>query len=183
MNMAHKGYCTLIQQNNLTFQQDNARPYVARIAREFLNNNNIHPLDWPPYSPDLSQIEHLWGHLDGRVRQRQNSPVIPAQLRVVLVGEWDNIPIRKINSLMNSIHRRIRAVERANGGYTRYWMSSSLFCQFWFQTRTVSQRLTNTPHRKLSISIYSAWEKSQSPITPVILLQSQWKSQAHNFPW
>ena len=48
-----------LQQHNLTLQQDNARPHVARICQVFLANNNVQPLDWPPYSPDLSPIEHL----------------------------------------------------------------------------------------------------------------------------
>ena len=39
---------------NLTFQQDNARPHVARVCRDFLAKNNMIPLDWLPYSPDLS---------------------------------------------------------------------------------------------------------------------------------
>jgi hypothetical protein len=35
--------------------------------------------------------------------------------------EWDNISMRRINALMNSMHRRIRAVTDAWGGHTRYW--------------------------------------------------------------
>ena len=49
----------LVQQRQLILQQDNARPHVARLCREFLANNNIVPLDWPTYNPDLSHIEHL----------------------------------------------------------------------------------------------------------------------------
>ena len=49
-----------LQQHNLTLQQDNARPHVAGICQVFLANNNIQPLNWQPYSPDLSPIEHLW---------------------------------------------------------------------------------------------------------------------------
>ena len=42
-----------VQRHNLTFQQDNARPHVARVCRDFLTQNNVIPLDWPPYSPGL----------------------------------------------------------------------------------------------------------------------------------
>ena len=45
----------LVQQRNLILQQDNARPHVARVCQDFLANNNIAPLAWPPYSPDLTQ--------------------------------------------------------------------------------------------------------------------------------
>ena len=100
--------------------QDNARPHVARICKVFLSNNNVQPLDWPPYSPDLSPTEHLWDQLDRQVRQHQPPPATRAQLTRALVEEWNNIPIEQINALMNSMTRRIRAVTRANGGHTRY---------------------------------------------------------------
>ena len=51
----------LVQQRNLILQQDNARPHVARVCQDFLANNNIAPLAWPPCSPDLTQIEHNVG--------------------------------------------------------------------------------------------------------------------------
>ena len=60
----------LVQQRNLILQQDNARPHVARVCQDFLANNNIAPLAWPPYSPDLTPIEHMWDELDRRVRKR-----------------------------------------------------------------------------------------------------------------
>ena len=62
----------LVQQRNLILQQDNARPHVARVCQDFLANNNIAPLAWPPYSPDLTPIEHMWDELDRRVRKRRN---------------------------------------------------------------------------------------------------------------
>ena len=66
----------LVQQHQMTFQHDNARPHVARVCQDFLANNNIVPLDWPPYSPDLSPIEHLRDELDRRVRRRRNTPTL-----------------------------------------------------------------------------------------------------------
>ena len=40
----------VVQQHNLTLQQDNARPHVARICQVSLANNSVQPLDWPPFS-------------------------------------------------------------------------------------------------------------------------------------
>ena len=34
-----------LQKHNLTLQQDNARPHVARICQVFLANNNVQPFD------------------------------------------------------------------------------------------------------------------------------------------
>ena len=123
----------LVQQRNLILQQNNARPHVARVCQDFLANNNIAPLAWPPYSPDLTPIEHMWDELDRRVRKRRNSPPPPpppatlAQLRNALIDEWNNIPMRTVNALVNSIQRRIRAATQqegvgggGGGGHTRY---------------------------------------------------------------
>ena len=83
----------LVQQRNLILQQDNARPHVARVCQDFLANNNIAPLAWSPYSPDLTPIEHMWNELDRRVRKRRNPPATLAQLRNALIHEWNNIPM------------------------------------------------------------------------------------------
>ncbi|GFS49342.1 transposable element Tc3 transposase [Trichonephila clavipes] len=42
------------------FQQDNARPHVARIVQRFFINHQIELLPWPARSPDLSPIENMW---------------------------------------------------------------------------------------------------------------------------
>lgn len=95
-------------------------PHVARVCQQFLTNSNIHPLDWPAFSPDLSPIEHLWDKLDRRVRTRPNAPTNHVQLTHALHEEWNNIPMAMINTLVNSMHRRIRAAKAAHGGHTRY---------------------------------------------------------------
>jgi hypothetical protein len=74
-----------VQQHHLIFKQDNVRPHVARFCQDFLANHNINPLDWLPYSPDLSPIEHLWDEMDRRVRGRRNAPDTLDQLRAALM--------------------------------------------------------------------------------------------------
>ncbi|KFM73143.1 Transposable element Tcb1 transposase, partial [Stegodyphus mimosarum] len=41
------------------FQQDNARPHVARIVQEFFVNRQIELLPWPARSLDRSPIENM----------------------------------------------------------------------------------------------------------------------------
>ncbi|GFU52418.1 transposable element Tcb1 transposase [Trichonephila clavipes] len=42
------------------FQQDNARPHVARIVQRFFTNHQIELLPWLARSPDISPIENMW---------------------------------------------------------------------------------------------------------------------------
>ena len=39
--------------------QDIARPHVAGMCRQFLDDEAIDVIDWPSRLPDLNSIEHL----------------------------------------------------------------------------------------------------------------------------
>ncbi|GFU44519.1 transposable element Tcb1 transposase [Trichonephila clavipes] len=51
------------------FQQDNARPHVARIIQRFFVNHQIELFPWPALSPDLSPIESTWSMIAQRLTQ------------------------------------------------------------------------------------------------------------------
>ncbi|UYV75492.1 SETMAR [Cordylochernes scorpioides] len=50
---------------NALYQQDNARPHTARISQQVLQD--VQMPTWPPYSPDLSPIEHVWDIIGRRL--------------------------------------------------------------------------------------------------------------------
>ena len=62
------------QRTNMTFQQDNARPHVARLTMNLLRHANVLVMAWPSMSPDLSPIEQVWDQMDPRLRQQPNQP-------------------------------------------------------------------------------------------------------------
>ena len=48
------------QANNLTFQQDNARPHVARVVRDYLTQQNVDLLPFHPIFHPLSMFGMKW---------------------------------------------------------------------------------------------------------------------------
>jgi transposase len=94
----------VIDRQRELFQQDNARPHTARLTMDYLEQNDINVLPWPSKLPDLNPIEHLWDHLDKRVRQRQPPPQTLDQLCQMLQQEWRTIPRNNVRKLIESMH-------------------------------------------------------------------------------
>jgi hypothetical protein len=102
------------------FQQDNARPHVAREVVAYFNHYNIPLLPWPARSPDLSPIEHVWDIIGRQVRRNQQNIATEDEMWVAVERAWTNIPQHVIQTLFDSMPRRLAAVINARGGYTRY---------------------------------------------------------------
>ncbi len=109
-----------IHDHHLMLQHDNARPHVARICPQFLEDETNLVLAWPAYSLDMSIIEHVWDALDQRIRQHVPVPANIQQVHTAIEEEWTNIPQATINNLINSMRSRCVALREANGGHTRY---------------------------------------------------------------
>lgn len=105
---------------NFLFMQDNARPHVANVVMDYLSEVDIRTLEWPPRSPDLNPIEHVWDMLGRRIRQRQHPPLDLQHLAAALVEEWDDITQESVATIIRSMRRRLEAVIEASGGNTRY---------------------------------------------------------------
>ena len=110
------------QANNVTFQQDNARPHIVRVVRDYLTQQNVDVLPWPAVSSDLSPIEHVWDEMERRLRHLQNQSVTLADMGPALILIWSNIPEAFFNTLIRSMCHRCQACINATGGNTRYWL-------------------------------------------------------------
>ncbi|GFV23086.1 transposable element Tcb2 transposase [Trichonephila clavipes] len=102
------------------FQQDNARPHVAKTVKSYLDSQQVQLLPWPAYSPDMSPIEHVWDIVGGRLA-RDLRPVVSIDefwLRIQTI--WNTLPQADIQNLFNSMPRRVAALIAARGGHTKY---------------------------------------------------------------
>ncbi|GFW37565.1 transposable element Tcb2 transposase [Trichonephila clavipes] len=96
------------------FQQNNARPHTARVARDFLRHYQTHP--WLARSPDLSPVEHVWDQL----KRQMPSCHSVHDLELALQDLWTHLPQDNIRCLINSMLDRVAACIAAGGGSTCY---------------------------------------------------------------
>ncbi|GFX18037.1 transposable element Tcb2 transposase [Trichonephila clavipes] len=92
------------------FEQDNARPYTARVAQDF--PRHFKTLPWPARSPDLSPVEHVWDQL----KQQIPSCHSVHDLELAVQDLWAHLPQDNIRCLINSMPDRVAA----GGDLTRY---------------------------------------------------------------
>ncbi|KAI3368236.1 hypothetical protein L3Q82_007955 [Scortum barcoo] len=85
--------------------QDNARPHVAGVCQQFLQDEGIDAMDWPARSPDLNPIEHIWDIMSRSIHQRHVAPQTVQELADALVQVWEEIPQETIRHLIRSMPR------------------------------------------------------------------------------
>ncbi len=104
------------------FQQDNAPCHKAQIISDcFLEHDNEFTLlKWPPQSPDLNPIEHLWDEVEWEIRIMDVQPANLQKLHNAIISIWTKISEECFQNLVESMPRRIKAVLKAKGGPTQY---------------------------------------------------------------
>ena len=103
------------------FQQDGASPHRALTTQAWLRRNKIPLLNrgfWPPMSPDMNPIEHLWP----MVLKKLNGGIFSGreQLWASLLEAFAAISPDQVDRLYHSMPNRMAAVRAARGGATRY---------------------------------------------------------------
>ncbi|GFX92400.1 transposable element Tcb1 transposase [Trichonephila clavipes] len=102
------------------FQQYNARSHMTRIVQRFFVNHQIELLPWQARSPELSPIENMWSMVAQRLTQITPPAATPDHLWQRMEAAWSAIPQEHIQSLFESMPRRVAAVISNNGGYSGY---------------------------------------------------------------
>jgi hypothetical protein len=102
------------------FQQDGDPKHRSKKAKAWFKDHDIEVLPWPAQSPDLNPIEHLWNHLKRRLGAYKEPPGGMEELWRRVDEEWNKIPVEVCQKLIESMPRRVEAVIKAKGAYTKY---------------------------------------------------------------
>lgn len=110
------------------FQQDNAPTHTAHIIQNFLEQQEFVVMKFPPNSPDMNPIEHMWAVLKKELYRRfPDTPDLrggPEAVRYALAERlaivWADIGPDTMNALIDSMPRRVQALIDAKGWYTKY---------------------------------------------------------------
>ena len=120
-NLLGTADCFQMDRDYFVFQQDNDPKHTSRLANDWFNQNRVNLMDWPPQSPDMNPIKHLWHALKQRLRTYPEPPKGIHELWERIQDEWLKIPVETCQNLISNMPGRIQALLKAKGGYTKYW--------------------------------------------------------------
>ena len=100
---------------DLIFMQDNAPVHTCKLVREYLTQQGISTLDWPPQSPDINPIENVWAIIKQELYSQKTFPSGKNDLIDRVFEIWQNFGIEFRQNLSDSVKSRLYAVVKAGG--------------------------------------------------------------------
>jgi transposase len=104
----------------IIFQQDGDPKHRCLVCRGWYQDHAIDLLPWPAQSADLAPIEHLWSHLKKKLKEYDHPAGGILELWERVEKEWNKIQSGVVQNLIESMPKRVAAVIKAKGGYTKY---------------------------------------------------------------
>ncbi|KAI0994009.1 hypothetical protein K3495_g14174 [Podosphaera aphanis] len=117
---------TVSMRPDLVVMQDNAPSHSAARTKRELSERNIVPLEWPPFSPNISPVEHVWNMMKNYIQYKYSDVIergrrTEEETRLIVREAWDRaVNEDDLKNLVDSTPQRIKAVYDAGGGHVKY---------------------------------------------------------------
>jgi transposase len=107
--------------SKMIFQQDNDPKHTSKVVQNYLKTVDFKTLDHPPQSPDLNPIEHMWALVKRRLNEYDTPPSGINELYDRVCEIWyKKITLNEVYNVIDSMPRRLEAVIKAKGYWTKY---------------------------------------------------------------
>jgi hypothetical protein len=97
---------------------DNDKKFKSIVVTEWVHNHGVTVLEWPPYSPDLNPIEHVWADLKRRVEAVNPKGML--QLATAMMTCWLQTSPALCKKVVDSMPKRCQACIDNKGYKTGY---------------------------------------------------------------
>ncbi len=113
----------LFKDADFIFQKDLSPAHTAKSTKSWLNDLGVGVLDWPANSLDLNPKENI---CIVKRKMRNKRPKNADELKATVKETRASIPPQQCPKLITSMPRRIKAVIKAKGAPTKYWVHIQL---------------------------------------------------------
>lgn len=125
-NMDSDEYINILRDTVISFlsaaniyMQDNAPIHRSRKTINYMGNSGICYIeDWPPQSPDLNIIEHVWAYVKRELSNYHATTENDLWNKILEI--WTDVPTIFIQNLYKSIPRRLKEVLKLGGSNSHY---------------------------------------------------------------
>ena len=109
-----------LEKSAVIFMQDNDPKHKAKSVMEWLKLQEFSLLVWPAQSPDLNPIENIWSNVKQKLARYDHPPTSMAELWERASSIFNNISEDECSTLIESMPRRMAAVIKSKGSWTKY---------------------------------------------------------------
>ena len=97
------------------YVDDGVTCHDSQEVIDYCDSKGIQRPYWPPTSPDMNPIEHVWGWMKNQLTYLTVAPRDIEDLKRIIADIWYGFDTQKIRELFKSMPNWIRALHRANG--------------------------------------------------------------------
>jgi hypothetical protein len=100
--------------------EDGAPVHRSLAPKVWRQEHNVTKMVWPAQSPDLNPIENIWMQMKTVIQKNNEGSVTLERLEQMIRDAWDNIPMERINHLVESVPDRVKVLKKNHGKSTRW---------------------------------------------------------------